>query len=82
MATYSFKELKRKYDIFQQPIAILQLADVDVGGRKGYPISDVEIDLTCGYEASVASFSLYHVYNKETEAFEVKEALKKYLVPG
>lgn len=82
MATYSFKELKKKYDVFQQPIAILRLADVDVGGRKGYPISDVEIDLTCGCEASVAAFSLYHVYNKETESFEVKEPLKKYLVPG
>lgn len=82
MATYSFQELKKKYDVFQQPIAILRLADVDAGGRKGYPISDVEIDLTCGYEASVAAFSIYHVYNKETESFEMKEPLKKYLVPG
>lgn len=82
MAAYSFEELKKKYDVFERPIAIVRIADVDVGGRKGYPVSDVEIDLTCGYEASVAEFSLYRVYDKEKESFEVKEALKKYIVPG
>lgn len=82
MATYEFDDLKRKYRAFQQPIAVLRMADRDMGGGKGYPISDVEIDLTCGYEASVAEFSLYNVYNKETESFEVADVLKKCIVPG
>ncbi len=82
MATYQFKELKRKYEAFQQPIAVLRMADRDLGGKTGYPISDVEIDLTCGYEASVAEFSLYHVYNKGTDSFEVSDALKKSIAPG
>lgn len=82
MATYEFEALKKKYGTFEKPIAVLRMADKDVGGDKGYPISDVEIDLTCGYEASVAEFSLYQVYNKETESFEVTNAVKKSIVPG
>lgn len=82
MATYAFKELKDKYDAFQQPIVVLRLANVDVGDKNGCPISDVEIDLTCGYEASVAEFSLYHVYDKEKKSFDVPAALKKSIVPG
>lgn len=82
MAAYEFKELKKKYRMFQQPIAILRMADKDVGGKDGYPISDVEIDLTCGYEASVAEFSLYNVYNKQTDCFEVTDRVKKYIALG
>lgn len=82
MAIYEFEKLKRKYRAFQQPIAVLRMADKDLGGKDGYPISDVEIDLTCGFEASVAAFSLYHVYNKETNSFEVKDALKRHIAPG
>lgn len=82
MATYEFETLKKKYNLFERPIAVLRMADKDMGGDKGYPISDVEIDLTSGYEASVAEFSLYQVYNKETESFEVSAAVKKSIVPG
>lgn len=82
MAAYEFNELKKKYRMFQQPIAVLRMADKDVGGKNGYPISDVEIDLTCGYEASVAGFSLYNVYNKQTDCFEVTDRLKKYIALG
>lgn len=82
MATYKFEDLQKKYGAFQQPIAVLKMKDRDVGAFMGYPISDVEIDLTCGMEASVAEFSFYHVYNKETESFEVTESLEKCLVPG
>lgn len=82
METYDFEKLKRKYRAFQQPIAVLRMAEKDLGGGTGYPISDVEIDLTCGYEASVAEFSLYHVYNKDTDSFEVTDALKKHIALG
>lgn len=82
MAAYEFNKLKKKYRMFQQPIAVLRMADKDVGGKNGYPISDVEIDLTCGYEASVAGFSLYKVYNKQTDCFEVTDRLKKYIALG
>lgn len=82
MQTYDFENLKKKYRAFQQPIAVLKMADRELGGRTGYPISDVEIDLTCGYEASVAEFSLYHVYNKDTASFEVADALKRYIALG
>lgn len=82
MAAYEFENLRKKYGAFQQPVAVLRMADQDVGIGRDYPVSDVEIDLTCGMEASVAEFSLYHVYNKETASFEVKGPLKKCLVPG
>lgn len=82
MAAYEFDELKKKYRMFQQPIAVLRMADKDVGGQNGYPVSDVEIDLTCGFEASVAEFSLYNVYDKQANCFEVTEQLKKYIALG
>lgn len=82
MAAYEFEELKKKYGAFQQPVTVLRMADREVDVEKRYAISDVEIDLTCGMEASVAAFSLYRVYNQEIGSFEVTGPLKKCLVPG
>lgn len=82
MAVYKFETLKKKYQSFQEPMARLKVGDRDVGGSKGYPISDVEIDLTCGYEASVAEFSIYNVFNKDTASFEITDTLRKYTALG
>lgn len=82
MAAYQFEVLKKKYKAFQQPIVVVKVADKAVGDKKGYPVSDLEIDLTCGYEASVAEFSLYNVYNKAASLFDAEDTLKKYISLG
>lgn len=64
MATYEFDKLKKKYDSFQHPVAIIKINGESLADeKKGYPISDIQLDLTCGFEASVAEFSIYDVYD-------------------
>ena len=64
MATYEFDKLKKEYDSFQHPVAIIKINGESLADeKKGYPVSDIQLDLTCGFEASVAEFSIYDVYD-------------------
>ena len=57
MATMDFESLQTKYDGFQTPTAVIKINDRMVTDEKlPFQISDIEVDLTCGYEASIASF--------------------------
>ncbi len=83
MARYEFYDLAKTYDNFEEPVLIIRIDDKEVGdAKKGFPVSDVYIDLTCGYEASIAEFSLYDVYDKTTASYTISSALKKYTKLG
>lgn len=70
MATYEFEELKRKYMQFQHPVAVIKINGESLAdAKKGYPVSDIQIDLTSGFEASVAEFCVYDVYDESTAKF-------------
>lgn len=70
MATYEFSALKDKYAYFQHPVAVIKIDDVELSdAKKGYPISDIQVDLTSGFEASIAEFSIYDVYDESAGAF-------------
>ena len=71
MATYEFDKLKKKYMQFQHPVAVIKINGESLAdARKGYPVSDIRIDLTCGFEASVAEFCVYNVYDESTGKFD------------
>ena len=71
MAAYEFDELKKKYMQFQHPVAVIKVNGESLAdAKKGYPVSDIRIDLTCGFEASVAEFCVYDVYDESTGSFE------------
>lgn len=70
MATYEFSTLKDKYIYFQHPVAIIKIDGSDLSdAKKGYPVSDIQVDLTSGFEASIAEFNVYDVYDESAGAF-------------
>ena len=82
MATMDFESLQTKYDGFQTPTAVIKINDRMVTDEKlPFQISDIEVDLTCGYEASIASFHIYNVYSTVKGQFETEE-IQKYIYLG
>ncbi|MBQ7680052.1 MAG: phage late control D family protein [Butyrivibrio sp.] len=77
-----FKDLKSKYDDFLLPIV-----RIEVGGRNialdkaGFAISNIIVDLTSGYEASVAEFTIYNCYDMATREYKF-DKVKKYILLG
>ena len=83
MASYEFEDLKKTYDGLDDPFVVIKIDDKNVGDPdKGFPISDLYVDLTSGYEASIAEFSIYTAYDKDTATFEVGSTLQKYTKLG
>ena len=82
MATYTFEDLQEKYNIFQHPVAVIEVNDKELTDpKKGFPVSEVVVDLTSGYEASTAEFSIYDVYDVEVAQFRFED-IKKYIFLG
>lgn len=71
MAMYEFEDLRIKYENFNFPIVVIEVNGKNIYDKsKALVINDIDIDLSSGFEASVASF---HIYN----CFDMKES--KYL---
>lgn len=82
MATLDFETLKTKYGDFEVPTAVVKVNDKPLPSDKlPFHISDIDVDLTCGFEASIASFSIYNVYSTERAMFRTEE-VKKYIYLG
>ena len=63
MATYEYESLKEKYSSFMKPSIVIRVNDKELTDKKkGFPVGEVEVELTSGYEASVAEFSIFNVY--------------------
>lgn len=61
-----YRELKKKYCEFIYPMATLQVGDkIFADNRSNLVLSEISVDLSCGFEASAASYSIYGVYNVE-----------------
>ena len=83
MAKYEYDDLVKTYDNFTDPVLIVKINDKELGDpKKGFPVSDLYIDLTSGYEASIAEFSIYDIYDKSTASFSITSTLKKYTKLG
>ncbi|MCR5032414.1 MAG: hypothetical protein K6A92_06095 [Lachnospiraceae bacterium] len=77
-----FSKLRDKYNNFKIPRVKVMVGGKDVAKDKGsYAISNIEVELTSGYEASVAQFVLYDVYNPLTHTFK-SDDIKKYITLG
>lgn len=80
MADNSFESLKTKYKEFQLPVAVIAINDVKIEGKNAFPVSDINVELTSGFEASVAEFSIYNTYNQDTGQFKFEEVKKLILL--
>lgn len=82
MATHNYIDLKTKYDGFQHPIIVLTIDGKDFSQNDaGFVVSDIEVELTSGYEASIATFCLYNTFDNTTSQFRTEE-VKKYICIG
>lgn len=81
MAVYEFDDLKEEYVQFQHPVAVIMINDASLADKKkGYPVSDIQVDLTSGFEASVAEFSIYDVYDESAGSFDLPDGKTKILL--
>lgn len=82
MATYDYNKLKQKYNGFIEPVA-----EITANGKemekslKDIVISDVRVELTSGYEASEAVFSIYNCFDREKGRF-ITDRLSDYIALG
>lgn len=82
MATHNYKDLKIKYDHFQHPISVLTIGGKDIAkNTSGIVVSDLEVELTSGYEASIATFCLYNTFDNDTAQFRTEE-IRDYIYIG
>lgn len=83
MATYNFDDLKTTYNGLEDAFVVIKVAGKSIGEKKnGVSVSDIYVDLTSGYEASIAEFSIYNVYDKAAASFNIDSNLKKFLTLG
>ena len=70
-SSVTYEELQKKYMDFGHPRALVLLGDkaFDSVG-KGMVVDDIHVELTAGYEASIASFRLYDSYDQKTGKFK------------
>lgn len=82
MATYTYKSLKSKYDDFHHPVIVLTVNGKDFAKNQvGLIVSDIEVELTSGFEASIASFTLYNTFDTDNSCYRIND-IKAYIMLG
>lgn len=82
MATFEFTQLRKQYENFSYPFSVVEINNKDISKDKnGLAVSDLNIELTSGFEASIASFTIYNCYNRDNSQFEITK-VKKYIMIG
>ncbi len=77
-----YRDIRKKYGMFTYPMAV-----VEVGGklfsdnRHKLVLSEVQVELSCGMEASAAVFSIYNVYDLDKRAYQFRQ-FKDYVQLG
>ncbi|MCR4657932.1 MAG: hypothetical protein K5770_17165 [Lachnospiraceae bacterium] len=82
MADFNFQDLAHAYESFQQPLARIYVDGTDITAED-VPLSltDAEIELSNGFEAGIATFTLTGMYDDEARTYDIKD-VKKYLFLG
>jgi len=84
MAELDFVELKTKYNGFKNPMAVIYVGGEDGNlseNKEGFFTTNIEVEMTAGFEASIASFDIMQSFDMVTSKFRFKEA-KKYIALG
>lgn len=81
MAEFNFGDLKNKYDFFREPKVAVSIDGKDIKGEDGLAVAAAEIELTGGYEASMATLTLTGCYDPDSRSFDIKKT-KQYLYMG
>ncbi len=82
MAEFEFNDLEKEYEHFGHPVVSIEINGEEFENNKyGMGVSDIRIELSAGFEASMASFVIYNVYDQVNGAF-VFDRFKKYVLLG
>ena len=78
----NYSELRSKYNEFDLPTVEVKVNDKYLSeSTRAFGISDVDVELTAGFEASTASFSIYNAYNYDETEFDF-DAIKSFVLIG
>ncbi len=72
-ATLTFESLAKTYQNFYLPQTAVFFGGKAFKNKDNYVLDDFSIELTCGFEASIASFRIYNVYEAEESSFKYSE---------
>ena len=81
MAEFEFSSLKQEYESFREPKVKVFIDGREVDSGQPIAVTDVEVELTAGYEASIATLTLTGVYDIESRSFEIKKT-KQFMYLG
>ncbi len=59
----SYSDIVKEYEGFRNPHVIVKISGKDITEKNDLVISGVSIELSSGFEASVASFRIYKIFN-------------------
>ena len=82
MDFFTYSTLLSTYEGFADPIAVVTVNESDVRDNKGgFAVSDIEIDMTCGFDAGQAAFSYFDCYDMIKGQFQYAK-IKNYITLG
>ena len=81
MAEFEFSNLKQTYENFREPKAMVVIDGKELDEEQPVVVTDVEVELTAGYEASIATVTLSGAYNSGSKTFEIKKT-KQFMYLG
>ncbi|MBQ2453777.1 MAG: hypothetical protein II497_04955, partial [Lachnospiraceae bacterium] len=81
MADFVFGDLKSAYESFREPKAGLIIEGTELTEDSGLAIAEADVELTGGYEASIATIVLMGCFNPDSASFDIKKT-KQFLYMG
>lgn len=82
MASFDYKNLLTEYNKFTSPKTVVLVGGKNLSEDKNqFSISDVEIEMSAGYEAGMATFWIHDCYDSLTCTFKTQE-LQSYIRLG
>lgn len=82
MASFDYKNLLKEYNKFTSPKVVILVKNKNLAEDSNhFSISDVEIEMSAGYEAGMATFWIFDCFDKVRGEFRTSE-LKPYISLG
>lgn len=81
MADFDFLKLSKKYAQFEDPLIVIYIDGNELDSKKGLNVTWASVELTAGYESSIAEVNLTGCFNPVSRSFNI-DKVKKYLFLG
>lgn len=82
LAGFVYSTLKKEYGYFQEPQVAVTVNGLSITAEpQNLGISDVEVEMSSGFEAGIATFWIFNCYDRDKREFKYT-ALQKYIMLG